>query len=381
MNHMKYQKFRRTHFGEKGSNMVLTIIVILGILGLAGLVLDYALAVWARAKMQKGADAAALAGAAYLPTEDQGVSKGTELLDQNYPDYTEAILTPGNNQFEVTVSDEITTYFMRLFGYTQIPVSVYAKAVTRVNVCGIQKRAFPFCLINPNTNNDPSDDLVPENYGKMYILGYGQSNINVPDWRNGSIPNWTPSDLGPAKGWRSALGLNNNCAYDPGVGAQDIAYAIEFGWCGNMEVDDIAPTRLGDMANPLAMGREKRLARTTLLYEDFLLDPEKNSQDARVILVPIISLINHNTGARYTPADFDNRIPWEHESVIIDGFAPFWLLSEEEQGDVNQNGKRDDKYYFTGLYLPPITINGYLRCDIDGEDPEFGVYATPRLVE
>jgi len=371
-------------------------ITIFCLMGMAGLVLDYSRAVWARAQMQKGADSAALAGARYLPSNTDATTKSGIMLNQNYPYYkvdgtgrSTAALTPGTNQFEVTVWDDVPTNFMSLFGHTEIPVSVYARAITGVNTCGLRGGSFPFCLINPNTNADPTDDLgpdaVPLNYWDRYILAYRDPNINVPDWANGAPPNWTPSDLGPAKGWRSAIGLNDDGTYDPGTGRSDIVYAIVYGWIGTMRVDDLVPTILGVMGEPIARARDDRLAQSTLTlaaYQAAIVagNEEIYRHDPRIVIMPVVSLLlKEDPLIRYTVEDFYNGIAWDHATVIIDGFAPFWLLSEDEQGDVDGDGRLNDSYFFTGLYLPPIVIDDEIPCESGEGQFDFGVYAIPRL--
>jgi len=387
MNHSSVKKPKRREAldGEKGNSLVMLVIAIFAIIGIAGLVLDYSSAVWARAQMQKGADSAALAGARYLPSADQGLSKSLVMLDQNYPDYTDETRTPGTNQFEVTVSDNIPTYFMRLFDKPNIPVSVYARAVTGVNVCGLPG-SFPFAVVNPNLNDCPADDLVPANYWKRYIIGYGEPNISVPNWANACDPSWTPSYWGSAKGWRNALRLNNDCTYDPGVGPPDLAPAILDGWCGEMGVGDIVPTVDGAQTNSMMIlkAREERLARSTLTLETLkqaYIDGTQNQYfpDSRIILVPIVSMLKDGTSEKFTVQDFNNGLHWDLNHVIIDGFAPFWLLSKQEQGDVSPN-PGPDWDYVTGYFLPPIGINNYEPC-APGTGTEFGVYATARLAE
>jgi len=373
---VKNPKYRKYLNGEKGSVLLLTVIFIFAGMGMAGLVIDYSRAVWARAQMQKAADSAALAGGSYLPSEAQATMQSSIMLSQNYPNYTGATFTPGNEEFTVTISDSVPTFFMRLFGHPTIPVSVTAKAVTRVNAGGLRGGAFPFCLINPNLNNDPADDLEPYNYGERYILGYGEDNVNVPDWANGSDPCFTPSEFGPAKGWRSALGLALDGTMDPGAGAGDIRDAFVNGWSGDLVVGDEAAARRGNIVS-MNLARDARLAQTDLQYEDF--NPRTDSGDPRVILVPIVHMINSARGDTYTVEDYNNGAAWNHDWVVIDGFAPFFLLSVEEQGDVNQDGNVNDAGWITGIFLPPITINNYLPPN--GYEPEWGVYATARLVE
>ena len=66
--------------------------------------------------------------------------------------------------------------------------------------------------------------------------------------------------------------------------------------------------------------------------------------------------------------------------VVVDGFAPFFLLTTGEQGDVDGDGNPNtDEDWLVGYFIPGVTINDYLPPE-DGST-EFGLYSAPRLID
>jgi hypothetical protein len=112
----------------------LTLTVLIGILGLA---IDVSFAWVSELRMQRTADAAALAGAVYLPDDATTAAQASlDIAKQN--GYIDGATVPGlagsvvvdaqrNNtnheQMDVTVSGPIPTFFMRIFGVTTLTPS------------------------------------------------------------------------------------------------------------------------------------------------------------------------------------------------------------------------------------------------------------------
>lgn len=123
---------------ERGTVIVLTLAGLAAILGVIGLAIDLGLMFDYKQRTQTAADAAALA-AALSPGDYDAAAK--EMTKANgfehgvgnikvYPD------TPPNtgehtglaNYFEVTVTDEYPTYFLKMIGIGKIPIAVRAVA-------------------------------------------------------------------------------------------------------------------------------------------------------------------------------------------------------------------------------------------------------------
>jgi hypothetical protein len=261
---------------------------------------------------------------------------------------------------------------MRIFGHDQMVIFAEGTAETHVVAGGLNGGAFPFTIINPNLNNDPSDDLIQDNYGRRYTIGYGEDNVMVPDWANGgdSIPETRD---GNGRGWRGALSLNGDGTYG-NCGANDLKDNVVNGWPGTMRTGDEIPTETGNVAS-VDQARDEMLGPNPLPWDEF--DPHSDASCSRVVYVPIVHLINTNRQDTYTVQDYNDGVAWDNQRVVVDGFAPFFILTEHEQGDVNGDGHNHDRDWITGYFIPSVTINNYLPPNEDTN--YFGIYASPRL--
>ncbi len=361
--------------GQRGNAILYVAILMPVLIGFAGLVTDYGRGVYTKTQLQRAADAGALAGASYIPNEYEAHYKAAQLVAENYDDVIKANYVRQGDNFTVELGTSVPTFFMRFFGHYTMEIYAEATAITNVLVGGLTDGGFPFAVINPDMNDDPSDDLSPANWGRRYVLGYGEDNIIVGDWANGSDPMPAPN-MGNGRGWRGALGLemDGSLGWGGTTGADDVIYAMTNGWPGTMEIGDWLPTKTGNMQS-INKGTIERLGPNPLPYSEF--DPHLDGHNPRVILVPIIHLINPNRMDAYTVQDFNNGVPFDNSQVVVDGFAPFFLLTAEEQGDVDGDGKLNDTDWVTGIFLPPIKINNYIPGGPG--TPNFGMYATPRL--
>ncbi len=370
---------------QKGAVMVYLAIGIVPLVAALGLVIDYGSAVSCSNKMQKAVDAAALGGASFLP-ESNAQLIAEELAETNYGEYDDYDVIVTGDQINVTMERSVPTKFMRIFGQNTMDVSVSATATAPQPVGQTNEDMMPFCLINPNTNNVPDDDLVPSNWGQPYILFYGEDNIIVEDWAyDGSLYNgaWegipeNPNigNASPSAGWRGALDLHEDGTID-GAGANSFRTNIGDGWPGTAGINDVLPVETGNMANPTVQGRDDRIiGEEDELLENF--DPRIDYDMGRVVLVPIVSLLQSgSTTERYTIDDYEAGLPWELRDVIIDGFAPFWVLSQDEQGNVDgDNNKNNDGDWIIGIFIPGTRIPGSNGGGID-----FGSATPPRLID
>ncbi len=357
---------------ERGNALVLTVIAIAALIGASGLVLDWGRSVWTKTRLQKAADAGALAGASFLPSHTSAQEHASLVVSHNYTDPEVASYIAQGNTYTVRLTDVIPTYFMRIFGSPEVEVYAEATAVTNVTVGGLRGGAFPFAIINPNLNDDPLDDFTPWNYGRKYVIGYGEDNIIVADWVNGSDP--IPGvPQGNGRGWRGALDLKADGTMG-GAGADDVRYCMEHGWPGVAKSGDAIPIKMGNMTS-IDLGRDAMLGENPVEWEEF--DPRYHGSSTRVALVPIIHLQHATRQDTYTVQDFYSGAAWDHTNVVVDGFAPFFILTVQEQGDVDGDGKARDRDWVTGYYIPPVYISDYLPPNEYTE--HFGLYASPRL--
>jgi len=367
---------------EKGNALIILAIVLPVLLGVSGLVLDWGRGVWVRTQLQKAADAGALAGAAELPYTELAEDSASQMVENNFPDPDEAIYAVAGDEYSVDLTENVPVLLMKILGYDTMEVSVTATAIAAQPTGGTRSGGFPIAIINPDLNDDPCDDLTDWNYGKVYIIGYGEDNVMVEDWANGC----DPSPISPgnghgsgenSRGWRGALGLGSDGEMN-GVGANDLRDVMVNGFPGPINIGDILPMKFGNMAGPMRDGREGLLGDDPMLWEDF--DPELDADNNRVVMVPIVHLVNENRGDTYTVQDFNNDAPWDHGDVIVDGFAPFFLLTEEEYLPyIDVQGNPHD--WVLGFFIPGVETRNFLPADPDTEAPEWGLYTPPRLIE
>ncbi len=372
LNRKSFQVFA----SERGNALVLLAIAIPVLLAMAGLALDWGRGVWVKTQLQKAADAGALAGAAAMPYTEQAELDASSFVAENFADPDGEIYTPLGSQFRVELSETVPTFFMKLVGRDTMDVYARATAIIKRPVGGIRGGAFPFCIINPNLNNDPADDFVLGNYGRPYVIMYGEDNVMVPDWANGSDPIPDPPD-GNSRGWRGALGLGADGTIPEDAGTDDIVYCMQNGWPGTANIGDDVPTKTGNMDNPIHMARNELLGDNPIAWEDF--DPELDANSSRVVMVPIVHMVNAARQDTYTMQDYDNGAAWDHEYVVIDGFAPFFLLTVEEHGDMDGDGKLDDRAWLVGYFIPGVETRNFMPS-VPG-NPNFGLYSPPRLVD
>jgi hypothetical protein len=111
----------------------LSLTVLIGIMGLA---IDISYAWICEMRMQKAADAAALAGAVYLPDQTGPATTASlaEAVQNGYTNNVAGVVInaardePNHQQMDVTISAPIPTFFMRIFGVTSLASSRTAHA-------------------------------------------------------------------------------------------------------------------------------------------------------------------------------------------------------------------------------------------------------------
>jgi hypothetical protein len=367
---------------ERGNTLLLGLVIMPVLLGMAGLVLDWGRGVWIRTQLQKAADAGALAGAAALPDIDLAREQASTRVAANFTDPDDEVYAVSGEEYTVDLTVNVPTLFMRLLGHDSMEVSVTATAITSQPTGGLRKGGFPIAIINPDLNNDPCDDLTEWNYGRPYIIGYGEDNVMVEDWANGCDPCPTSPGNGHgngenSRGWRGALALGSDGSFG-GAGANDLRDVMMNGFPGEINIGDLLPMKFGNMAGPMRDGREGLLGDDPLPWDEF--DQELDADCSRVVMVPIVHLINESRGDTYTVADFYNSAAWEHGDIVVDGFAPFFILTQDEADEyLDVHGNSMD--WVLGFFIPGVRTHNFLPAQ-DGETvPEWGLYDPPRLIE
>jgi Flp pilus assembly protein TadG len=127
----------RRRLSEQGQAIVMVALLLTSLMGFIGLVVDVGWYQLNLVKVQRTADAAALAGSVYLPGNVPGAQTAARAsAKQNgydsVADPTVSVVPsqdPGNNQMlNVVVTAPVRTWFMRVFGVNQITASRNARA-------------------------------------------------------------------------------------------------------------------------------------------------------------------------------------------------------------------------------------------------------------
>jgi Flp pilus assembly protein TadG len=111
---------------DSGAAAIIVALMMVVLIGITSLALDIGRERILGWQLQKTADAAALAGAVYLPTDSVGATtRARATVNQNYPGAsTSTRVVPGHpTQLEVTVTAPMTYIFAQIFGFSDTTVS------------------------------------------------------------------------------------------------------------------------------------------------------------------------------------------------------------------------------------------------------------------
>ncbi len=362
---------------ERGNTLAFLAIVLPVLLAMSGLAIDWGYGVHVKTDLQKAADSGALAAVSHLPDTSRADQEALALIQSNFEDPDIVSLIAQGDTYQIILTEIVPTFFMGIFGHSNVDVTVSATAITSRPVDGLRGGGFPFGLMNPELNLDPADDLTDWNFGRPYILGYGEANVMIEDWANGSAPNPpNPAGGGNAQGWRGVLGLTADGTMG-NSGACDLRYVMEHGWPGSFSIGDEVPIKTGNMAGPTREGREAMLGVDPLAWGDF--DVRIHGNEGRVAIVPIVHLIHDTRRDTYTVQDWNNGAAWDHDNVVVDGFAPFFILAEGEYEQYLNGVQGNAHDWIVGYFIPGVETSNFMPPDAG--TPDFGLYVPPRLID
>ena len=117
---------------SNGQVIVIFALLLTALVGILGIAIDLSYTYVVEARMQKAADAAALAGAVYLPSDAAtGTTKALAVATQNGFSGTGVVAgqdSLNKEQMDVTITQSVPTFFMRVFGITTLTPSRTAHA-------------------------------------------------------------------------------------------------------------------------------------------------------------------------------------------------------------------------------------------------------------
>ncbi|MGH7949897.1 MAG: TadG family pilus assembly protein [Candidatus Binataceae bacterium] len=251
---------------------------------------DVSVFYWQWSLLQKAADAAALAGAHYLPGKpDVAATEAGNYAGFNgvsAGEITSIEFANGNTEITVTLTRTVPYYFARVLGLTEAPVTVVASAAVQ-NAEGA--RGIVPLGVNCRSGNPDDCGLVK---GELHTLKMDQVGPG----------NWLPLDLGPTGGGAAAYKSDviNGCD----------CYVSLGDWLPTEPGNMVGPTRQAFRALLDAAAANSAFASST--YDSPM------PGDPRLIEVPL---------ADFT--DVQGKM-----QVQVTGFAQFWLESADSRGNV-----------------------------------------------
>jgi len=184
---------------ERGATLVLITMLLVVFMGMAAFAVDLGWLYFNSLEIQHGADAAALAGVIYEPDDRtaayaaalggakengyvDGSSGGPDVVDPT--DFSEDPTAVENtHQLRVTVTSDVSTFFMRVFGINDVSITRTALA----------EYVLPLPLGSPDNNfgNDPAAGHWPNFWGNIhgYYTGRGMGDrysSQCRSWQSGS---------------------------------------------------------------------------------------------------------------------------------------------------------------------------------------------------
>src|SRR6266480_665128 len=178
---MRIGKFRREN---RGQTLVIVALMIIPLLGFTGLVSDVAWYEVNLMRIQRAADAAALAGVVYLPTNVTGAQTAAqqEAAKNGYTNGAGGVTvtaTPealNNRILGVTVSSPVRSWFARLLGITQFSARRNPRAEFVLPVpMGSPEDYYGINVVCRNTDTSPNCPQVPSaaaGGGNLAPLGF-----------------------------------------------------------------------------------------------------------------------------------------------------------------------------------------------------------------
>ena len=262
---------------SRGQSSILLAILLPSLVGTIALGVDISVFYFNWAKLQRAADAAALAGAAYLPDNTAGAtSAANNYAALNSIAGSEIVLNQiaaDNSSMTVEFSRNVPYYFAKVLGLSS--GQVVARATAGVQTAGAARGVIPIGI----------------QYDTAYAYGQ-QLTLNT-----GVGPgNWDPLALG-------------------GSGAAVYGDNIVNGYQGLMHVGDMVPTETGVMAGPTRTSFNARIAAGVALYPSGTFS-EHSLNDPRVVVAPMVDFAGINGKSE----------------VPVNGFAVLWLSSVANSG-------------------------------------------------
>ncbi|MZQ76184.1 MAG: hypothetical protein GT589_08565 [Peptoclostridium sp.] len=174
-------KILRIVKNRNGQALVIFALSIMALMGFAAIAVDVGMVAKAKSDVQNAADAAALAGAQYLPNEEDAIEKADSYAGKNGASIKE--VDPSFNddptKIEVVCTKNVQYAFAKFLGYTNTDVDARAVAQKIDSSTGISGLR-PWALKNQyevegGTKKEPTSEWVDYiyTYGQEFVLKVG----------------------------------------------------------------------------------------------------------------------------------------------------------------------------------------------------------------
>ena len=162
------KNFKNNMKNENGAVIVFVALMMVVLLAFASLGIDMGLAYYNREKLQTACDAAALAGAQYLPNTVQAKKYAEQYFNANYSNHNAVNLnigftvTEGKSRISVSADTDVNSAFGGVVGIKKINVATNAAASVQVvssPSAPAGKAEFPY-LLYAQTSSSPLAQLT-----------------------------------------------------------------------------------------------------------------------------------------------------------------------------------------------------------------------------
>ena len=322
---------------NRGQTAVIIGLAIPVLIGAIALGTDVTMLYYNSIQLQKAADAAALAGASYLPDNSQTAITTAQTFalanGVKAGEISSNTVAAGNASLTISLSRTVPYYFARVLGLTSGLVTASATSAPQ----------FP-----PNTVNAPMKSSIPvggdnsgnngvicNNIGDCDLLPIGiDKNTNHSD---GLQINLQQGQVGPGNWDLLALG---------GVGGNNLRNKLANGYNGMVTVGDWVDTEPGKKVGPVDQGIQDRLTLAASMDPSGTWSSHKLT-NPRVVVLPVVNWTGQNG----------------RKQVQVTAFASVWI-------DSYAGGQ------VTVHMISQVVANSYG----DPNAPNFGAKGTPVLL-
>jgi Flp pilus assembly protein TadG len=323
---------------SRGQTAVIMGLAIPILVGAVALGTDIAMLYLNYIQLQKAADAAALAGANYLPDNAQTATSTAQAFAVNNGVKVSEITSNsvGANNASITVSLRRTVpyYFARVLGLTNGVVSVSATSGPQYppnTVNAPSKSAIP-----PGGDNNGNNGITCSNTGSCGLLPFGLDSHTT--YTDGAAINLQQGQVGPGNWDLLALG---------GTGGNNLRTNIANGYNGMITVGDWITTEPGKKVGPVDQGIQDRLDLAASVDPSGTYSSHKLT-NPRMVILPVVNWTGQNG----------------RKQVQVTAFASFWI-------DSYSGGQ------VSGHFISQVIPNSYG----DPNAPYFGAKGSPILLK